>query len=197
MIACLTVDSYLRVAYFFERQAQSMALNWFVIHVNSGHEQKVKQTLEQRVEASGMQDLVPQVLVPTQEKIVVESGKKKNVKERLFPGYVLVQMDLSDTTWHLVRSTTGVTGFVGAGGKPTSIAEQEVESIMKFSQMEAPKFEVKFHVGDGVRIIDGPFVDFLGKVDTLDEEKGKVRVLVSIFGRETPIELDYLQVSPL
>lgn len=174
-----------------------MALRWYVIHVNSGHEQKVAQTLEQRVEFSALKESIPQIQVPTQEKIIVESGKKKNIKERLFPGYVLVQIDLNDTTWNLVRNTTGVTGFVGTGGKPTPISEAEVESIMKFSQMEAPKFEVKFHVGDGVRIIDGPFSDFLGKVDSIDEEKGKVKVLVSIFGRETPVELDFLQVSPL
>jgi transcriptional antiterminator NusG len=174
-----------------------MALKWYVIHVNSGHEQKVAQTLEQRIEFSALKESIPQILVPTQEKIIVESGHKKNIKERLFPGYVLVQMDLNDTTWNLVRNTTGVTGFVGTGGKPTPISEAEVESITKFSQMEAPKFEVKFHVGDGVRIIDGPFTDFLGKVDAIDEEKGKVKVLVSIFGRETPVELDFLQVSPL
>lgn len=174
-----------------------MALRWYVIHVNSGHEQKVAQTLEQRVEFATLKESIPQIQVPTQEKIIVESGRKKNIKERLFPGYVLVQMDLNDTTWNLVRNTTGVTGFVGTGGKPTPITDTEVESIMKFSQMEAPKFEVKFHPGDGVRIIDGPFTDFLGKVDTIDEEKGKVKVLVSIFGRETPVELDFLQVSPL
>lgn len=174
-----------------------MALRWYVIHVNSGHEQKVSQTLEQRIEFSGLKESIVKIEVPTQEKIIVESGKKKNIKERLFPGYVLIQMDLNDTTWNLVRNTTGVTGFVGTGGKPTPISEAEVESIMKFSQMEAPKFEVKFHTGDGVRIIDGPFSDFLGKVDSIDEEKGKVKVLVSIFGRETPVELDFLQVSPL
>lgn len=174
-----------------------MALRWYVIHVNSGHEQKVSQTLEQRIEFSGLKESIVKIEVPTQEKIIVESGHKKNVKERLFPGYVLIQMDLNDVTWNLVRNTTGVTGFVGTGGKPTPISEAEVESIMKFSQMEAPKFEVKFHAGDGVRIIDGPFTDFLGKVDSIDEEKGKVKVLVSIFGRETPVELDFLQVSPL
>ena len=174
-----------------------MALRWYVIHVNSEHEQKVAQTLDQRVEFAVLKESIPQIQVPTQEKIIVESGRKKNIKERLFPGYVLVQMDLNDTTWNLVRNTTGVTGFVGTGGKPTPISEAEVESIMKFSQMEAPKFEVKFHTGDGVRIIDGPFSDFLGKVDSIDEEKGKVKVLVSIFGRETPVELDFLQVSPL
>lgn len=174
-----------------------MSLRWYVIHVNSGHEQKVAETLKQRVEFAGLLEKIPQVLVPTQEKIVVEAGKRKNVRERLFPGYVLVQMEHADATWQLVRSTTGVTGFVGPGGRPSPVADAEVESIMKFSQMEAPKFEVKFNVGDGVRIVDGPFTDFLGKVASIDEDKGKVRVLVSIFGRETPVELDFLQVSPL
>lgn len=174
-----------------------MALKWYVVHVNSGHEQKVAQTLEQRIESASLKEKIPQILVPTQEKIVVEAGKKKNIRERLFPGYVLVQMQMDDVSWHLVRSTTGVTGFVGVAGKPTPVADAEVESINKFSKMEAPKFEVKYAAGDGVRIIDGPFADFLGKVESLDEEKGKVKVLVSIFGRETPVELDFLQVSPL
>lgn len=172
-------------------------LRWYVVHVNSGHENKVSKSLMERVESSHMQDRVLAVLVPTQDKIVVESGKKRTVKERLFPGYVLVRMDLNDVSWHLVRNTTGVTGFVGTGGKPTPLPENEVASIMKFTEMEAPKYEAKFHVGDGVRILDGPFNDFIGKVDELDEERGKVKVLVSIFGRETPVELDYLQVAPL
>lgn len=170
---------------------------WYVVHVNSGHERKVATSLMERVENSHMKDKIIKVLVPTQNKIVVESGRKKTVQERLFPGYVLVKMDLSDISWHLVRNTTGVTGFVGTGGKPTPLPDQEVTTILKFSEMEAPKYEAKFHVGDSVRILNGPFVDFLGKVDSLDEEKGKVKVLVSIFGRETPVELDYLQVSPL
>ena len=170
---------------------------WYVIHVNSGHEKKVAQSLMERAENSHMKDKIIQVMVPTQNKIVVESGRKKTIQERLFPGYVLVKMDLSDISWHLVRNTTGVTGFVGTGGKPTPLPETEVGTILKFSEMEAPKYEAKFHVGDSVRILNGPFADFLGKVDSLDEEKGKVKVLVSIFGRETPVELDYLQVSPL
>jgi transcriptional antiterminator NusG len=170
---------------------------WYVVHVNSGHERKVAISLMERVENSQMKDKIIKVLVPTQNKIVVEAGRKKTVQERLFPGYVLVKMDLSDISWHLVRNTTGVTGFVGTGGKPTPLPDQEVTTILKFSEMEAPKYEAKFHVGDSVRILNGPFVDFLGKVDSLDEEKGKVKVLVSIFGRETPVELDYLQVSPL
>lgn len=172
-------------------------LRWYVVHTASGHENKVATTLRQRIEASGLKDQIAEVLVPTQNKVVVESGKKKEVQERLFPGYVLLKMKMNDTTWQVVRHTAGVTGFVGIGAKPTPLPEKEVKAVLKFMKMEAPKFEVKFSTGDNVKIIDGPFTDFLGKVEEIDEEKGKVKVLVSIFGRETPVELDFLQVSPL
>lgn len=172
-------------------------LHWYVVHTASGHENKVAATLRQRIEASGLKDKITDVLVPTQNKIIVESGQKKEVAERLFPGYVLVKMKLDDTTWAAVRHTAGVTGFVGLGAKPTPLPEKEVESILKFMKMEAPKFEAKFSVGEVIKITEGPFADFMGKVEAIDEEKGKVRVLVSIFGRETPVELDFLQVSGL
>jgi transcriptional antiterminator NusG len=172
-------------------------MKWFVVHTASGHENKVANTIRQRVEAMELTDQIAKVLVPTQKKIVVESGKKKEVEEKLFPGYVLVRMVLNDTTWAAVRNTAGVTGFVGAGSKPTPLSEKEVEAILKFTKLEAPKFEAKFAVGDSVRITDGPFTDFLGKVEEVDKDKGKVKVLVSIFGRETPVELDFLQVSGL
>ena len=170
---------------------------WFVVHTYSGHENKVAITLKQRVESSGYQDRICQILVPTQEKIVISEGKKRKVEEHLFPGYILVNMVMSDDAWHLVRSTTGVTGFVGMGQTPSPIPEAEVKSILKFMKMEAPKFEAKFKVGESVKIIDGPFMDFLGKVDEVNDAQGKVKVLVSVFGRETPMELDFLQVSPL
>jgi transcriptional antiterminator NusG len=172
-------------------------LRWYVVHVASGHEKKVASTLKQRVAMMDLEEKIPQVLIPTQNKIVIAEGRKRTVQDRLFPGYLLVQMALDDLTWHTVRNTTGVTGFVGTEGKPTPLSEKEVDSIIKFTQLEAPKFEAKFNIGDGVKIIDGPFTDFLGKVDYVDNEKGKVKVLVSIFGRETPVELDFLQVSPL
>ncbi len=172
-------------------------LQWFVVHTASGHENKVATTLRQRIEASGLEDQIAEILVPTQSKIVIESGKKKEVQERLFPGYVLIKMELNDTTWQVVRNTAGVTGFVGIGAKPTPLPEKEVKAILKFMKMEAPKFEAKFTVGESIKIIDGPFTDFLGKVEEIDDEKGKVKVLVSIFGRETPVELDFLQVSQL
>ncbi len=172
-------------------------LRWYVIHTASGHENKVAVTLRQKIKAASLEDQIEEVLVPTQNKVVIESGKKSEIQERLFPGYVLVKMHLNDTTWQVVRHTAGVTGFVGIGAKPTPLPKKEVKAILKFMKMEAPKFEVKFNLGDSVKIIDGPFTDFLGKVEEIDEEKGKVKVLVSIFGRETPVELDFLQVSPL
>lgn len=172
-------------------------MKWYVVHTASGHENKVADTIRQRVRAMELSEQIAEVLVPTQNKIVVESGKKKEVQERLFPGYVLVRMKLNDNTWRAVRNTAGVTGFVGAGAKPTPLSEKEVEAILRFAELEAPKFEARFTVGDSVRITDGPFADFLGKVEEIDEDKGKVKVLVSIFGRETPVELDFLQVSPL
>lgn len=170
---------------------------WYVVHTYSGHESKVAVTLQQRVESLGLGAKITHLLVPTQGKIVISEGRKKNVSERLFPGYILVKMELDDDTWQVVRNTTGVTGFVGAGSVPTALSEDEVISIMRFTKMEAPTFEATYEVGDAVKIIDGPFADFLGKVDSLDKEKGKVRVLVSIFGRETPVELDLIQVTSL
>ena len=168
---------------------------WYVVHTYAGHERKVALTLKQRVESAGMQNKVFKVLVPTQKKIVISEGKKRNIDERLFPGYIIVNMALEDESWYMVRSTRGVTGFVGAGTKPTPLPETEVNTLMKFMRMEAPKFEAKFSLGDAVRITDGPFTDFLGKVDEVNHEQGKVKVLVSVFGRETPVELDFLQVT--
>lgn len=170
---------------------------WYIVHTYSGHEAKVAAALQQRVESFGMKERIQEILVPTQEKIVIADGKKKTIRERLFPGYVMVRMLLTNDTWAVVRNTTGVTGFVGPGGRPTALPKSEVEAILRFTKMEAPKLEVSFKAGETVKIIDGPFTDFLGKVEEIDEEKGKVKVLVSIFGRETPVELDFLQVSRL
>ena len=170
---------------------------WFVVHTYAGHERKVATTLKQRVESGGYTDRIFKILVPTQQKIVISEGKKRKVDERLFPGYVIVNMVMGDEAWFLVRSTRGVTGFVGTGAKPTALPDSEVNTLMKYMRTEAPKFEAKFSLGDAVRITDGPFADFLGKVDWVNEEQGKVKVLVSVFGRETPVELDFLQVTPL
>lgn len=171
---------------------------WYVVHTFSGHENRVAATLKQRIESEHLENLIFDILVPTQDKIEIRGGKKETVKEKIFPGYILVKMDLSDESWLAVRTTQGVTSFVGAGNKPTPITDMEVNSIVKFtSQGAQPTFKEVFMVDDTVKIIDGPFADFIGKVDSVDTEKGRVRVLVSIFGRETPVELDFLQVTKL
>ncbi len=169
--------------------------HWYVVHTYAGHEKKVAITLKQRADANGFTNRIFKVFIPHQQKIVVSEGKKRSVDERLFPGYVIVQMEMSDDAWLLVRSTRGVTGFVGMGSTPTPLPEDEVKTLMEYSEMEAPKFEAKFTIGDSVKIMDGPFKDFLGKVDDVNEDQGKVKVLVSVFGRETPVELDFVQVQ--
>jgi transcription termination/antitermination protein NusG len=168
---------------------------WYVVHTYSGHENKVAVTLKQRVEARGFTDRIFKMFIPQQQKIVVSEGKKRALDEKLFPGYLMVQMLMDDDAWYVVRSTPGVTGFVGMGTSPTPLPDSEVRTLMKFAKMEAPKFEAKFGVGDSVKISEGPFRDFLGRVDEVNDEQGKVRVLVSVFGRETPVELDFTQVS--
>ena len=168
---------------------------WYVIHTYSGHENKVAVTLKQRAEAAGFTDRIFKMFIPQQQKIVVSEGKKRSVDEKLFPGYLMVQMLSDDDSWYIVRSTPGVTGFVGMGSTPTPLPETEVRTLMKFAKIETPKFEAKFSVGDSVKITEGPFRDFLGKVDEVNDEQGKVKVLVSVFGRETPVELDFTQVS--
>jgi len=180
-----------------EETKKSEKGDWYVVHTYSGHENKVAATLKQKIEAGHLQDKIFDVMVPTQEKIEVREGKKQTIRERIFPGYVLVKMALDNQTWYQVRSTAGVTGFVGVGNKPTPLDPAEVESILKFSKMEAPTYKAAFSVGEAIKIVDGPFADFIGTVDEINEEKGKIRALVSIFGRETPVELDFLQVSKL
>lgn len=170
---------------------------WYVVHTYSGHENKVAAHLKQKVETSRLQDKFFDVLVPTQEKIEIREGKKQKLRERIFPGYILVHMKLDDQSWHTVRSTAGVTGFVGIGNKPTPLDEKEVETIQRFSKMEAPTYKASYSIGEAVKIIDGPFADFIGTVDEINEEKGRLKVLVSLFGRETPVELDFLQASKL
>ncbi|HSW97621.1 MAG TPA: transcription termination/antitermination protein NusG [Candidatus Saccharimonadales bacterium] len=170
---------------------------WYIVHTYSGHENKVAKTLRQRAETMGYDAKIAEIIVPTRDTIKVSQGKKESVKEKIFPGYVLVKMELTDETWLLVRTTQGVTAFIGASNKPTPISEKEVEAIQKFMQLEQPTYKASFSVGEAVKIVDGPFADFLGTVESIDETKGKIRVLVSIFGRETPVELDFLQVSKL
>lgn len=170
---------------------------WYVIHVQTGYEPRVKQGLEQRIKSLGVEDKIFDVVIPMRDVIVVKKGKKTKITEKVFPGYVLIRMILNDDSWLVVRTTEGVTGFVGAGLKPTPISEKEVAAIMKFVQQEQPKYKVKLSPGEAVKITEGPFADFLGTVEAIDEDRGKVRVLVSIFGRETPVELDFLQVVKL
>ncbi len=170
---------------------------WYVIHCYSGYENKVKHNLEQRIETMRMQDQIFQVVVPTEDEMEVRDGKRRTIERRIFPGYILVQMALSDDSWYVVRNTPGVTGFVGMGNEPTPLRSEEVQAIMKRMEAEAPKIKVTFKSGQKVRIIDGPFNEFIGLVDEIDMGRAKVRVLVSFFGRETPVELDFLQVEKI
>lgn len=170
---------------------------WYVVHTYSGHENKVSANLKQRIDTMKLQDKIFDIVVPTRNIVTVKHGKKEEQKEKIFPGYILVKMLLEDDSWLAVRTTQGVTAFVGVGNKPTPISESEVATILKFMQLEAPKYKTSFSTGEAVKIVDGPFADFLGTIDSIDEEKGKIKVLVSIFGRETPVELDFLQVSKL
>ena len=168
---------------------------WYVIHCYSGYENKVRHNLEQRIETMGMKDKVFDVVVPTQEEIEVRDGKRRTVERHIFPGYVLVNMALSEESWFVVRNTPGVTGFVGMGNLPTPLRPEEVAQILKRMEADAPMVKVTFKVGERVRIVDGPFNDFRGVVSEIDMERTKVRVMVSFFGRETPVELDFLQVE--
>lgn len=175
----------------------SKKIHWYVVHTYSGHETKVAQTLNQRIESQRLQGKILDILVPTQEKIEIKEGKKNKIREKIFPGYILIKMIMDDATWLAVRTTPGITSFVGMSNKPTPLPESEVSSIQKFMTMEAPKFKTTFSEGEAVKIVDGPFAEFLGSISEIDEAKGKLKVLVSIFGRETPVELDFLQVAKL
>jgi transcriptional antiterminator NusG len=168
---------------------------WYVIHCYSGYENKVRHNLEQRIETMGMREMIFDVVIPTQEEIEVKDGKRRTVERHIFPGYVLVNMKLTEESWYVVRNTPGVTGFVGMGNQPTPLRPEEVSQIVRRMEAEAPRIKVSFKVGERVRIIDGPFNDFRGMVSDIDMERTKVRVMVSFFGRETPVELDFLQVE--
>jgi transcriptional antiterminator NusG len=170
---------------------------WYVIHTYSGYENKVKANLEHRIESMGVEDQIFQVLVPMEEEIEIKNGQRQTVNKKVFPGYVLVEMAMSDESWYVVRNTPGVTSFVGSGNRPTPLVEAEVKKILKQMGVEAPKFKLQFTKGQSVRVKDGPFAEFIGTVDEVNPEKNKVKVLVSIFGRETPVELDFLQIDKL
>jgi transcriptional antiterminator NusG len=168
---------------------------WYVIHCYSGYENKVRQSIEQRINTMGMHDKIFDVVVPTQEEIEIREGKRKVIERKTFPGYLLVQMKMDEDSWYVVRNTPGVTGFVGMGNEPSPLRPEEVNQIMRRMEADASHVNIAFKVGDKVRIIDGPFNDFSGLVDHIDMEKAKVRVMVSFFGRETPVELDFIQVE--
>ena len=176
--------------------------NWYVIHTYSGYEDRVKTNLEHRIQSMDVKDKIFQVVVPTEEEMEIKDGQRRTVAKKLFPGYILVEMVMDDESWHVVRNTPGVTGLVSTQddkGKiePVSLDEPEVKSILKQMEAETPRVKVGFSTGQSVRIVDGPFIDFIGIVDDINEEKGKVKVMVSFFGRETPVELDFLQVERL
>ncbi len=171
--------------------------SWYVIHTYSGYEERVKKNLEQRIRFMDSGSEVLQVVIPTEDEIEVKNGQRRTVTKKILPGYVLVQMKMTDQSWGVVRNTPGVTGFVGSGSKPTPLQEDEVGKILKQMEAEAPKVRVGFRRGQSVRVTDGPFIDFVGVVDEINTEKGKVKVLLSLFGQETPVELDFLQVEKL
>jgi len=168
---------------------------WYVIHSYSGYENKVMKNLHHRIESMDMQGKIFQVVVPTEEEVELKDGQRRTIERRVFPGYILVEMVLDEDSWYVVRNTPGVTGFVGSGTKPTPLRQDEVDKIIKRMDAEVPKIKVSFKVGQKVRIVEGPFEDFMGTVDEIDLERARVRVLVNFFGRETPIELDFLQVE--
>lgn len=169
--------------------------HWYVIHCYSGYEKKVRHNLEQRIDTMGMKNMIFDVVIPTQEEVEVKDGKRRTVERHVFPGYVLVNMILTEESWYVVRNTPGVTGFVGMGNEPTPLRTEEVSQILRRMEADAPQIKVSFKVGERVRIVDGPFNDFRGTVSEIDMDRTKVRVMVNFFGRETPVELDFLQVE--
>ena len=177
------------------KEAMTSERSWYVVHCYSGYENKVRHNLEQRIDTMGMKDRIFDVVIPTQEEIEVKDGKRRTIERHVFPGYVLVNMVMSEESWYVVRNTPGVTGFVGMGNQPTPLRPEEVNQILKRMEAEAPRVKVSFRLAERVRIVDGPFNDFRGTVAEIDVERSKVRVMVNFFGRETPVELDFLQVE--
>jgi transcriptional antiterminator NusG len=178
-----------------KKQEAKDARAWYVVHSYSGMENKVKKNLEHRIESMHVGHKIFQVIVPTEEQIELKEGQRRVVERRVFPGYILVQMILDDESWYVVRNTPGVTGFVGIGNQPTPLSDEEVERIMRRIEAEEPRVQIDFKVGERVRIIEGPFAEFHGVVDGIDLDRGKARILVSIFGRDTPVEVDFLQLQ--
>lgn len=179
------------------KQTQQQGRRWYVLHTYSGYEENVSRNLKQRIESMDMEDKIYNVLIPTENRIKIKNGKRKIVTEKIFPGYVLVEMVVTDDSWYVVRNTPNVTGFVGSGTTPTPISETEVKELLQRMGVAEPKYKIDVETGSAVRITDGPFKEFEGKVSEVDEGRGKVKVLVSMFGRETPVELDFLQIKKL
>ena len=179
------------------KQQETKEKSWFAIHTYSAYEDNVARNLKQRIETLGYEDKIFNVLVPKEKKIKMRGGKRETIEEKIYPGYVLVEMMVTDDSWYVVRNTPNVTGFIGAGTTPTPLSQQEVDTLMKRMGVEEPKYKIDFAVGDSVKITDGPFKEFDGKVSEIDSERGRVKVLVTMFGRETPVELDFLQVKKI
>jgi transcription termination/antitermination protein NusG len=179
------------------KQNLNLGRRWYVLHTYSGYEENVARNLKQRVETLDMGDKIFNVLVPIEKKTKIKNGKRKIVEEKIFPGYVLVEMEVTDESWYVVRNTPNVTGFIGVGSIPTPVGDEEIKSLKKRMGEEDPKFKIDVVVGDLVRIIEGPFKNLEGKITVIDEAKGKIKVNVSMFGRETPVELDFLQIKKL
>jgi transcriptional antiterminator NusG len=178
-------------------KAKAAGSRWYVLSTRAGYEKKVARLIEQRVKAGGLEEQVVQVVVPTQEKVIAKGGKKRTIEEKIFPGYVLINMIITDDTWHVVRNTEGVTGFVGPSKKPSPLSETEVKAIMAFTEVKQTSYESAYRVGDAVKVIDGPFKELIGNIQNINEDKGQLTVLLSMFGREVPVQLDFLQVSSL
>lgn len=179
------------------KQTADFGRNWYVLHTYSGYEETVAKNLRQRIESLGMEDKIFSVIVPKEKKIKIKNGKRKVIEERIYPGYVLVEMTVTDESWYTVRNTPRVTGFIGSGNLPIPVSKEEIDYIKKRMGVAEPKFKIDVIIGDPVKIIDGPFKDFDGKVSEIDESKGKIKVLVNMFGRETPVELDSLQIKKI
>ena len=179
------------------KQVLQQGRRWYVIHTYSGYEESVEKNLRQRIESMDMEDRIFNILVPKEKKIRIKSGKRKVVEEKIFPGYVLVAMSVTDDSWYVVRNPPNVTGFVGSGTTPTPVSEEEIKELQRRMGVEEPKYQIDVVVGSPVRIVDGPFKNLEGKVSEVDENRGKIKVLISLFGRETPVELDSLQVKKI
>ncbi len=179
------------------KQQLNQGKRWYVLHTYSGYEENVARNLRQRIESMDMEDKIFDIMIPTETKIKIKNGKRKTVREKIFPGYVMVNMIVTDDSWYVVRNTPNVTGFIGAGNVPTPISDKEIQELQKRMGVEEPKYKIDVSVDTPVRIVDGPFKDYEGKISEIDEARGKVKVLVSIFGRETPVELDFLQIKKI